>query len=37
MADATLPAVTSVLQLDAVVPEVVQEPTAPIVPSSGTR
>jgi lysophospholipase L1-like esterase len=37
MADATLPAVTSVLQLDAVVPEVVQEPTAPVVPSSGTR
>jgi hypothetical protein len=37
MADATLPAVTSVLQLDAVVPEVVQEPTAPAVPSSGTR
>jgi lysophospholipase L1-like esterase len=31
MADAALPAVASVLQLDAAVPEVIQEPAAPIV------
>jgi lysophospholipase L1-like esterase len=37
MADAALPAVASVLQLDAVVPEVIQEPAAPLVPSSGIR
>jgi len=32
MADATLPAVTSVLQLNTVVPEVTAEPTPPIAP-----
>jgi lysophospholipase L1-like esterase len=36
MADAALPAVTSVLGLNAV-PEVIEEPAAPLVPSSGTR
>ncbi len=34
MADAALPAVTSVLQLDAVVPEVTAEPAPPIAPDS---
>jgi len=37
MADAALPAVTSVLQLNAAVPEVIREPAAPIAPSSGVR
>jgi lysophospholipase L1-like esterase len=37
MADAALPAVASVLQLDAAAPEVIQEPAAPLVPSSGIR
>jgi lysophospholipase L1-like esterase len=37
MADAALPAVTSVLQLDAVVPEVVQEPEAPIAIAPAAR
>jgi lysophospholipase L1-like esterase len=37
MADAALPAVTSVLELDAPPSEITQEPVAPIVPSSGTR
>jgi len=32
MADAALPAVTAVLQLDAAVPEVISQPAAPIVP-----
>ena len=34
MADAALPAVTSVLQLDGVVPEVTSEPAPPIVPDA---
>jgi len=33
MADATLPAVASVLQLNTVVPEVTQEPAVPVVPA----
>ncbi len=37
MADAALPAVVSALQLGAGVPEVIQEPAAPLVPSSGIR
>ncbi|MEA2862193.1 MAG: hypothetical protein QOC84_149 [Bradyrhizobium sp.] len=37
MADATLPAVASVLRLDAVVPEVIQEPAPTLLPSSGAR
>jgi hypothetical protein len=37
MADAALPAVASVLRLNAVVPEVIQEPEAPLVPSSSAR
>jgi hypothetical protein len=36
MADAALPAVASVLQLNAV-PEVTQEPATPIVIAPGTR
>ncbi len=37
MADAALPAVTAVLQLDAVVPEVVQEPESPVVITPAAR
>jgi lysophospholipase L1-like esterase len=37
MADAALPAVASVLQLDAVVPEVTEEPAAPVVAAPDTR
>jgi hypothetical protein len=37
MADAALPAAASVLELDAAVPEVIQQPAAPLVPSSGMR
>ncbi len=37
MADAALPAVASVLELDAPPSEITQEPMAPIVPSSGVR
>jgi lysophospholipase L1-like esterase len=37
MADAALPAVASVLQLDAGVPEVIQEPASPIVIAPGAR
>jgi lysophospholipase L1-like esterase len=37
MADAALPAVASVLQLDAAVPEVTQEPAAPVVTAPDTR
>jgi lysophospholipase L1-like esterase len=37
MADAALPAVTSVLQLNAVVPEVIQEPESPIMTAPPTR
>jgi hypothetical protein len=37
MADAALPAVTSVLRLNAAVPEVIQEPAPTLLPSSGTR
>ena len=37
MADAALPAVASVLQLDATVPEVTQEPATPIVIAPGAR
>jgi lysophospholipase L1-like esterase len=37
MADAALPAVTSVLRLDAVVPEVIQEPEAPAVITPAAR
>jgi hypothetical protein len=37
MADAALPAAVSALQLGAGVPEVAQEPSAPVVPSSGLR
>jgi hypothetical protein len=37
MADAALPAVASVLRLDAVVPEVIQEPAPTLLPSSGAR
>jgi len=34
MADAALPAVTSVLQLDGVVPEVTSEPAPPVAPEA---
>jgi hypothetical protein len=37
MADATLPAVASVLQLDAVVPEATPEPATPVLIAPGTR
>ena len=37
MADAALPAVTSVLQLNAVVPEVTEEPAPPLVSPSSVR
>jgi hypothetical protein len=37
MADAALPAVTAVLQLDAAVPEVISQPAAPIVPGPEQR
>jgi len=37
MADAALPAVASVLQLDAAVPEIIQEPASPIVISPVAR
>jgi hypothetical protein len=37
MADAALPTVSAVLQLNATVPEVIQEPAAPIAPSSDVR
>ena len=37
MADAALPAVTSVLRLNAAVPEVIQEPAPTLLPSSGPR
>ncbi|WP_051677433.1 hypothetical protein [Bradyrhizobium sp. URHD0069] len=37
MADAALPAVASVLQLDAAVPEVIQEPASPIVVAPDER
>jgi lysophospholipase L1-like esterase len=37
MADAALPAAASVLQLDAGVPEVIQEPASPIVIAPGAR
>ncbi len=37
MADAALPAVASVLQLDIGVPEVIQEPASPIVTAPGAR
>src|SRR3984893_5509127 len=37
MADAALRAVASVLQLNVLLPEVIQEPAAPLVPSSGIR
>jgi hypothetical protein len=37
MADAALPTVAAVLQLNATVPEVIQEPAAPIAPTSDVR
>jgi hypothetical protein len=37
MADAALPAVASVLRLDAAVPEVIREPAPALLPSSGMR
>ncbi len=37
MADAALPAVAAVLQLNAAAPEVIQEPATPIAPSSDVR
>lgn len=37
MADAALPAVASVLQLDAAVPEIIQEPASPVVTAPGLR
>jgi len=37
MADAALPTVAAVLQLNATVPEVIQEPAAPVAPSSDVR
>jgi hypothetical protein len=37
MADAALPAVASVLQLDIVEPEVIREPVAPVVIAPGAR
>jgi lysophospholipase L1-like esterase len=37
MADAALPSVAALLQLNATVPEVIQEPSAPIAPSSEVR
>jgi hypothetical protein len=37
MADAALPAAASVLELDAAVPEVIQQPAAPVVIAPGTR
>jgi hypothetical protein len=37
MADAALPAVTSVLHLDAAVPEVTQQPESPVVIAPTTR
>jgi len=37
MADAALPAVASVLQLDAAVPQVTQEPAAPAVMAPDPR
>jgi hypothetical protein len=37
MADAALPAAMAVLQLDAAVPEVISQPTAPIVPAPEQR
>jgi hypothetical protein len=37
MADAALPAVASVLELDAAVPEVIREPVSPIVIAPGAR
>jgi len=37
MADAALPSVAALLQLNATVPEVIQEPAAPIAPSSDVR
>jgi hypothetical protein len=37
MADAALPAVAAVLQLNAAAPEVIQQPAAPIAPSSDVR
>jgi hypothetical protein len=37
MADAVLPAAASVLQLNAAVPDVTEEPAAPLVPTQGQR